>query len=239
MNISIAGLGHLGLPLAKSLQNDRHHVVGTTTSSDKKIALLRENISCEFLRSPDLPTKLITQCDWLVLNIPPFEGQLNWYQSWDLSETKRILFVSSTSVLREGPNSVLLREEEEWIKSLSLSSTIVRPAGLIGSGRHPGKHLSGKAGIKGRLNPVNLIHTEDVVGLMRTIIQKEILGETIEAVSDEHHTKVEFYTEYCRRNNLPLPEFDLNDHSPGAIISNEKMKRYYQLKFPTMLGRSL
>jgi nucleoside-diphosphate-sugar epimerase len=239
VKISIAGLGYLGLPLARTLQNAKFEIIGTTTSSDKKVALLRENIPCEFLRSPDLPSKSISQCDWLVLNIPPFEGQPDWFRSWDLSETKRILFVSSTSALREGPNSALLREEEAWIRGLSIPSTIVRPAGLIGHGRHPGKHLAGKSAIKGRLNPVNLIHMDDVVGFMCTIVQKEILGETIEVVSDEHHTKEEFYSEYCRRNNLPLPEFDQDDHSPGSIISNEKMKRYYQLKFPTMLGRSL
>jgi nucleoside-diphosphate-sugar epimerase len=239
MKISVVGLGFLGVPLARLLLKNGHEVIGTTTSEDKKIALLRENISCELLRSPELPSGRMLDCDWLVINVPPFEGQLKWFESWDLTQTKQLLFVSSTSVLREGPHSQILREEEAWVKKTGLPYTIVRPGGLLGHGRHPGKHLSGKSGIKGRLHPVNLIHADDVIGFISTIIDKNIVNDTFEVISDEHHTKEEFYSDYCRRNDLLLPQFDPADHSSGVIISNEKMKRHYQLKIPTMIGRSL
>ena len=72
-----------------------------------------------------------------------------------------------------------------------------------------------------------------------TAIEKNFQNEIISLVSDEHHTKEEFYSEFCIRNGIPVPEFDQDDHTVSEIVSNELMKKYYELKFPTMLGRSL
>ncbi len=236
MKISICGLGYIGLPLAKLLTLAGHEVHGTTTTPEKLANFPRS----EILSSPALPSENILNCDILVLNIPPSENQLDWFRQWKLTHMKKIIFVSSTSALHmKGRNSEVLRSEEEWIKSCGLPWVIVRPGGLIGNGRHPGKSLSGKIGVKGGKSPVNLIHADDVNGFISTVIQKNIANESFELVSDEHHTKEEFYSEACRRMNLPLPQFDPADKDPGVIISNEKMKRHYQLKFPTMLGKSL
>ncbi|MES2527116.1 MAG: hypothetical protein V4598_08505 [Bdellovibrionota bacterium] len=236
MKISICGLGYIGLPLSKLLTEAGHEVHGTTTTLEKLINIPRS----EMLRSPALPSENILHCDILILNIPPSEDQLEWFKKWNLTHIKKMIFVSSTSALHtKGRNSEILRSEEGWIKSAGISWVIVRPGGLIGNGRHPGKSLSGKTGIKGGKAPVNLIHAEDVNGFIKTVIDKNISNESFELVSDEHHTKEEFYSEYCRRMNLPLPQFDQTDKDPGVIISNEKMKRHYSLKFPTMLGRSL
>lgn len=236
MKISICGLGYIGLPLAKLLKASGHEVHGTTTTLEKLVNFPNSQI----LRSPAIPSADILNCDVLVLNIPPSEDQLAWFKNWNLSKVKKIIFVSSTSALHtQGRNSEVLRSEEAWIKSLSIPWVIVRPGGLLGHGRHPGRSLSGKTGIKGGKSPVNLIHADDVNGFISTVIEEKITNESFELVSDEHHTKEEFYSEYCRRMNLPLPQFDPTDRDPGVIISNEKMKRHYALKFPIMLGKSL
>ncbi len=236
MKISICGLGYIGLPLAELLIGAGHEVHGTTTTLQKLI----DNPFAEILRSPSLPSENILNCDILVLNIPPSDGQLAWFKEWDLSLVKKIIFVSSTSALHtDGRNSEVLRSEEAWIKACGLPWIIVRPGGLLGHGRHPGKSLSGKTGIKGGESPVNIIHADDVNGFICAVIEKKLENDSFELVSDEHHTKEEFYSEYCRRMNLPLPQFDSADKNPGVIISNEMMKRHYQLKFPTMLGKSL
>lgn len=236
MKISICGLGYIGLPLAKALLERGHTVRGTTTTLEKLVNFPHS----EIMISPGLPSPGITDCDVLVLNIPPFENQLEWFRKWDLSKTKKIIFVSSTSALHgNGRNSELLKAEETWIRSCGIPWVVVRPGGLLGNGRHPGKTLSGKSGIKGGKSPVNLIHADDVVGFITIVIEKNLTGENFDLVSDEHHTKEEFYSDFCRRMNLPLPQFDSSDKEPGIIISNEKMKRHYSLKFPTMLGKSL
>jgi nucleoside-diphosphate-sugar epimerase len=236
MKISISGLGFLGLPLAELLKGKGHAVHGTTTTNEKLSSL---RISAETLLSPALPSEKLLHCDILILNIPPFPGQLSWLASWDLKHVGKIIFVSSTSVFRNSPNSELLKSEEEWVKNSGLPWLIVRPAGLVGHGRHPGNQLSGRKGIPGRLSPVNLIHVEDVCGFLATAIEKNLEGKEINLVSDEHSSKEDFYREFSKRMGLPLPEFDPDDLSAGKIIDNLEMKKYYALKFPTMLGRSL
>ncbi len=237
MRISILGLGYVGLPLALALRKRGHEVSGSTTTPEKLPLLKAQGVSAFLLKSPELPS-LAT--DVLILNIPPSPGQLEWFMNWDLSQTKKILFVSSTSVHRtDGISSELLRKEEDWVKRTGIDYVIVRPGGLLGMGRHPGKSLSGRKEIKGRLHPVNLIHGEDVVGFLETVVTKDLRNESFDLVSDEHHTREEFYSDFCRRNSLPLPEFDKTDQSIGPIISNEKVKKHYVLHHPILIGRSL
>lgn len=236
MKISICGLGYIGLPLSEKLLRKGYEVRGTTTSLEKQMTIPYS----EVMASPALPSLKITDCDILILNIPPSENQLEWFKRWNLSETGKIIFVSSTSALHgNGKNSEVLKAEEAWVRSCGIPWVILRPGGLLGNGRHPGKSLSGRTGIKAGKSPVNLIHADDVIGFIMTVIEKNISGETFDLVSDEHHTKEEFYSDFCRRMNLPLPGFDSSDKEPGIIISNEKMKRHYTLKFPIMLGKSL
>ncbi len=235
MKVSICGLGYIGLPLAKSLATLGHEVHGTTRSKEK----LKNFPLSEILLSPDSPSANITKCDVLVLNIPPFEHQLEWFKTWDLTHVEKIIFISSTSVLHSnGRSGDVLKSEEDWVRSCGLPWVVIRPGGLLGHGRHPGKYLAGKTGLKGGQSPVNLIHADDVVGFILTVIEKNLVSEDFDLVSDEHHTREEFYSDYCRRMDLPMPVFSPEEDT-GFIVSNEKIKIHYQLKFPTMLGKSL
>lgn len=232
MKITIAGLGYLGIPLARELKLRSHDIDGTTTSLEKADRLAEENIPARIVAAPALP---VLEADVLVLNIPPFEAQPGWFSRWDLRKVKKLIFVSSTSALK---SNRILQEEEAWAKSSGPDALIVRPGGLIGRGRHPGKTLSGKKNLSGRLHPVNLIHVDDVVGFIVTGIEKNLSGE-FNLVSDERHSREEFYSEFCRRSGLPVPEFDPADNSTATPVPNEALKQHYELKFPTMLGRSL
>lgn len=227
MKISVVGLGYVGLPLAEELKALGHDVIGTSRS--------QKNFAMEFLNPPANPTQKILDCDVLVLNIPPFENQLMWFLSWDTRKVKKIIFVSSTSVLK---GHETLRQEEEWVRTFP-DWLIVRPAGLIGRGRHPGKSLSGRKNLAGQNHPVNLIHVDDVIGFIIRAIDLNLSKMEINLVSDEHHSRKEFYSEFCVRAGIPVPEFDPSDSSEGPTVSGEAMKKIYQLKVPTMLGKSL
>src|SRR5690606_29273215 len=103
--------------------------------------------------------------------------------------------------------------------------------GLHGSDRHPGKHLSGKQNLKGRLWPVNLLHLEDAIAFTQVVIKRQLKQETFVVVGDHHPTREEYYTEYCRQHGLDLPHFDPSDYSQKEAISNEKASRYYNFRF--------
>lgn len=219
MICKIIGLGWYGKPLAEKLVQLGYSVSGTTTSPEKLQAFLQDNIQAEILKYPDIPSDL--SADIIVLNIPPFADELSWFKKWPFKNNSWIIFISSTS------NKEVLLEQEEWIRNHFQRWTILRFGGLIGGDRHPGKHLSGRKNLTGRLHPVNLIHQDDTVDATITVIEKRIINKTINVVSDEHPTREDYYTNWCKRHQLPLPEFDQTDSSTGKVVENEELKKFY------------
>ena len=241
MKISIIGLGWFGKVLAKEL-SVTHEIRGTTRSQLKVLALADEHISAEALSPMDLPSQDLLNADVIVLNIPPFNEQLAWFQSWNWNKKTHVIFVSSTSIYGEvtgtvdentvpkpdTPNSKILAQEEAWLRSFPLS-TIIRFGGLIGKDRHPGKILSGRQNIGGANQPVNLIHLDDCVGFTKLVIEKKMINETFNLVHPDHPKRQDYYQGYCLREKLPLPHF-IEDNMEGKIVSSEKVKSLYTFK---------
>lgn len=221
MRISILGLGWYGDPLACKLKELGFKVIGSTRSEEKIQGFKERGIEAITLNYPNVPHKELTDIDIMILNIPPFEQELKWFKSWNLSSQIWTIFISSTSGRKN------LIEQEEWIQSYFNNWTVLRFSGLYGDDRHPGNHLSGKKDLKGRLWPVNLIHQDDCVAFTVKVIEERIQNKIIELTSDEHPTREEYYTEYCRLKGLPLPVFDQTDESTKSIVSNEEMKKYF------------
>ena len=240
MKVSITGLGWLGLPLAKSLQSQGFNVSGSTRTHEKIEELERFGLEVELLNENSLPSKSLLDADVVVLNIPPFEAELDWFKSWPWNKNTHVIFISSTSVYGEEPrevsevselqpvtkNALILVEEENWIKSSFKNWTILRPSGLIGSDRHPGKSLKGKTNMKGKDHQVNLVHQDDVIGFIELVIKNKITSEVFNVSSDESRTREQMYGKFA--------DFDQNDSSRGKIILNKKMKSIYKLLKPTI-----
>ena len=233
MKISILGLGWFGAPLAIELRNQGNDIFGSTRSEEKAREFRLQNIYASTFSYPDLPPEELIDSDIVILNIPPFEEELRWFKSFNWNPKTWLIFISSTSVYPEpeSKNGHLLKAQEDWIQSQFNHWTILRFGGLYGADRHPGKYLSGRKNLAGRLSPVNLIHQEDCIEFTKTVIAKKLQSNLFNVVSDDHRTREEFYSEYCREAGLPLPEFDHNDHSSGNIVPNNEMKKHYRLKF--------
>jgi nucleoside-diphosphate-sugar epimerase len=222
MKISIIGLGWFGSPLAYQLQKLGHTIEGSTTNASKIPLLIEKKIQAFQLKYPDIPQFI--QADILILNIPPFPEQLEWFKSWKISSNTWIIFISSTSV--ESQRHEALLAQEEWVRSFP-HWTILRFGGLFGNSRHPGKYLSGKKELPGRLWRVNMLHLYDAIGFTKTIIDLKIQSKTFTVISDDHPTREEFYSAFCKANNLPLPEFDQNDQSVKPALANEEARKIY------------
>lgn len=226
MKISIVGLGWFGSELAEALKPE-HQVVGTHRTD---------------LNASNTPSETIMDADAFVLNIPPFENQLEWFKSWNWNKKTHVIFISSTSVygqdsglldeatlpLATTENAQLLLAEEAWIKTFP-HYTIIRFGGLLGKNRHPGKVLSGRKDLKNGNHPVNLIHLDDAVEFTKLVIEQKRQGQSFNLVAPEHPTRENFYRAYCHRNEIPLPEFT-HDSSAGKIISSKKVAEFYQCK---------
>lgn len=252
--ISIIGCGWLGFPLAKELIAQGFQIKGSTTREGKLPMLRGAGIEAyKFSLSPDPDIRYnpaLFESDLCVLNIPPGRKdpnvELTFPQKMESfirltkqSGTGKILFVSSTSVygsqngeVRENttphpetPSGRALLEAESLLSGSGLDHVILRPGGLTGPDRQPGRFLSGKAGVKGQLWPVNMLHLADAVGIIPFIMRMPFDGRIYNAVAPIHPTKKDFYTAACIGLNAPLPNFDLTDTSSGKLVIPENLLR--------------
>lgn len=257
--ISILGCGWLGFPLAKEFIKSGYEVRGSTTSPQKLSSLMENKISPILLiLSPDVKgdnLDLFFTSDYLIINIPPprignsEEFHLAQINSV-ISELKKyhcrkIIFISSTSVYgntnaevneEDPPNpesdsgKVLVRVEEFLKTEKGFEVTIIRFGGLIGIDRNPVYYFSGKKKIPGGNAPLNLIHQEDCIGIIKCVIEKEIWNETINGVSPNHPIKKEFYTKAAVNMIQNIPEFE-DEFKSYKIVSSIKVQELLNYNF--------
>lgn len=210
MKISVMGLGWFGLPLSLELKKLGYEVVGSTRTEEKKESIEVSGIHSFVLNYPTTPPRELLQSDCIVLNIPPFKEELEWFKSWKVTAETPIIFVSSISTQNNPTkeNALLLLEQEAWIQSHFKHFEILRFGGLIGNGRHPGKYLSGKKNLPDGDQRVRILYLEDAIKFTLNCLEKNFSNQVHTVLSDEHRTKREFYSDYCRQQGLPLPEFD-------------------------------
>ncbi|MGJ8591278.1 MAG: SDR family oxidoreductase [Aquaticitalea sp.] len=205
----------------------------------------------------------LSNCEILVLNIPPslrknpdgdFVKQIsNLIPYIETSSIAHVIFVSSTSVFADAesipviteattPNPTtesgqqLLEVEKMLQKNPNFDTTILRFGGLFGKDRHPAKYLSGKTGIKSPNAPVNLIHLDDCIGIIQSIIKNKVWNETFNASTTPHPSKQNYYIRVCKDLNLPIPEFEKKSFSIGKIIDSKKLVQLLNYEFKVKLN---
>jgi nucleoside-diphosphate-sugar epimerase len=105
---------------------------------------------------------------------------------------------------------------------------------LLGKDRNPGKFLAGKKDIQGGNHPVNVIHQQDCIGIIKSIIELQAWGEVFNACADDHPTRKEFYTQAAERMNLEIPQFSGIDENKSKVVNCDKLKAglKYEFIFP-------
>jgi nucleoside-diphosphate-sugar epimerase len=194
--------------------------------------------------------------DLLIINIPPKIAKddassyvtkikllLAEIQSHPI---KKVIYISSTGVFEDANNfpiytekttpnakttkALQLIEAENLVLNISRVETVViRFGGLVGNERHPIFYLSGKSNLGNPLAPVNLIHLEDCIHLIHSIIQKNEFNQIFHGVHTIDKPKAKFYTLSATKRNLTVPIFN-NDSNEGKKISAESTKVKLQLQ---------
>lgn len=152
----------------------------------------------------------------------------------------RIIFTSSTSVYgnfngtaKEGTprNPVtasgrVLKDLEDWLHNLPGTSVdILRLAGLVGPGRHPGRFFAGKTAPDGQ-HGVNLVHLEDVIGAITLLLQAPKGGHIYNICAPLHPARSTFYPAMARQLDLPAPQFlDASQNDKGKIIDGSRITK--------------
>ncbi len=200
--------------------------------------------------------------DLLILNIPPGRKRDN-VETFHEQQIKAIIkqlkgstishliFISSTSVYPPKPGIVteedaqpgkaarnsgnaLLTAEELLQEQPTFDTTIIRFGGLYGYDRHPVTHLSGRKNLNKGNAPVNLIHQDDCIGIIREIIDQDIRNDVFNGVSDAHPPKRMYYPAVARERDLPPPQYAEDKEEGYKVVSNQKLKQVlnYKFKYP-------
>ncbi len=259
--ISILGCGWLGLPLAKSLLQNNFLVKGSTTSKEKLtilensgiepflISLFEDRIDGDILQFLD-------NSEVLIIDIPPklrgdfkenFVAKIrNLILLIEKSNLKKVIFVSSTSVYSDEislvdettiPNAdtesgkQLLEAEHLLQTNKNFQTTVVRFGGLIGENRNPIKFLSGKKNVENPNSPINFIHQNDCINILKIIINKNIWNETFNAVAPFHPTRKEYYTQKAAEFKLEAPTFNTINSKTGKRVICTKIETILNYKF--------
>lgn len=253
MQVSVLGCGWLGLPLAKALISDGHSIKGSTTTEDKLQLLSKADINPFLVKlsalGPSGSTEdFLKDSDVLIIDIPPklrgddSESYTDKIQGLiphiERAQIKKVLFVSSTSVYADDNSEVteetvpnpdtesgkqILQAEKVLRENRHFKTTILRCGGLIGEDRHPVKHLAGRENLPNPDAPVNLIHQDDCIGIIKAIIAKEVWGEIFNAVAPYHSTREKYYTKKAKESGLALPKFNHQHTSIGKKITAKKL----------------
>ncbi len=266
--ISILGMGWLGLPLAKSLIEKGNQIKGSTTSEDKLTILEKEGIHAYQIALTENGPKgdiepFLNGSETLIINIPPglrrnpeidFVAKIqNLIPYIEKSIIKNVLFVSSTSVFAdlEGfplileetlPNATsnagkqLITTEQLLQKNKKLDTTILRFAGLFGPNRHPARMLSKRKNIKNPKAPVNLIHLEDCIGVIKKILDNQSWNHVFNASYPDHPEKGNYYSKACEQMDLPSPDYDYKTPSKGKVITSKKIETELNYTFVSDLN---
>lgn len=164
------------------------------------------------------------------------------------SSVKKVIFVSSTSVYGDTSTMLtvteldklipetesgkqLLESESLLLNNENFQSTIIRFGGLIGDDRQPTRALSGKKNIENPDGPINFIHQDDCIGIIETVIEKDIWNQIFNGVAPFHPKRRDYYTNKAMELNLPFPEFDEDKPSFGKLVSGSKAELVLDYKF--------
>lgn len=171
------------------------------------------------------------------------------------STIQQVLFISSTSVygnsskldleplteenLEQLKACPLLEIEKLFLNNDHFKTTVVRFSGLIGYQRHPGRFfLSADENdvvycktIKNPDAQVNMIHRDDCIGIIHSIIQQDCWGELFNACASQHPTRRAFYKVAMKQLGDYDPVFSGQTDSVGKVISNEKIKEQLGYSF--------
>lgn len=236
--IVLVGMGWLGAPLGVALMAKGYRVTGTTRSTDKATRLASSGAEVVVWQAEQGPLPLSLQGAELVITLPP--SAVDDYplrveqlvQQAHRQGSRRVLLVSSTGVYGQqdeglesvapqpdSPRGACLLAAEQRLASGGVPWLIVRPAGLIGPGRHPARFLSGKV-TSGGGAPVNLVHQEDVIRFITALLEQGQQNAIFNLCSPDHPTRRQFYVAACERQGLPLPVF-ADDVAQGKQIAGQ------------------
>lgn len=259
--IGILGCGWLGLPLAQNLIEKGYTVKGTTTSLDKLKYFEEQGIDPYLLDlyTDDYSAVLNTflnGIDTLIITIPPFRNEdtptyaLNFKKLIEPIETqqiKNVIMMSSVSVY--APSSVTITEqcteysqeataqqilaaEQVLMSNSHFTTCVLRLGGLYGHNRKPVEYICKKAFLDNPDMPINMIHLEDIIAYTVAMVIKPVAQTAIyNIVSPSFKSRLDYYSQQAKENNLTLPPLGENDKASYRKITGNLISEVTEIPY--------
>ncbi len=164
------------------------------------------------------------------------------YQGFEglVDENTNLNLVESSPVKADSVEKApILYTAEQAVLNFYQQGSVLRLAGLVGPERHPGKFLLAKRTLKNSTAPVNLIHQQDAVGLILSLLTSASPQGVFNGVSDTHVTKALYYQAAARSLGVELPTFSADKVLDSTrIVSGDKAKQQlgYSFIYPDLLA---
>ena len=260
LTVSLLGCGWLGTALAEDILSLGSIVKGSTTHASKSSQLTSIGINSHVIHCSDIlegeNLETFFDSDVLIVTLPfkrSFEDPLYYVSQLRAiaaqipnSRIKTLIFTSSTGiydgcsgdvteeshVCLDKPRVSALQQAESLILALpTVSSCVLRLGGLYGGSRQLGSFLSKKSRLRSGNAPVNLIHQQDCVGIIKSCIEHPYEG-ILNAVSDEHPTREKVYTSASLRLGISPPHFEASRHDIfKRKVNNARLKTILDYTF--------
>lgn len=243
-NVSVLGCGWLGKPLAVELLNNGFFVKGSTTSESKIEDLEQAQIEAYLIDIEDFEEwDFFFQSDILIIaitskNIDAYERIISQIEN---SAIQKVIFISSTSVYPNTNNVVteetktietpLVAIEKLFLENNLFETTVVRFGGLFGPNRYPGNWFGDGRKIPQPNGYVNMIHQEDCIEIILEIIHQNCWNIILNACSNHHPKRKEFYTMAKLNKGFDTPEFEKGEELSYKIVSSKKIQEVLDYTF--------
>ncbi len=161
--------------------------------------------------------------------------------SGDIYEADTLdLSADKVSVLSQAEQAVLSFSEQSN-EAFDKVSYVLRLAGLVGPNRHPGKFLLNGRMLKSPEAKVNLIHQQDVIGLIVSLLNEPITSGIFNGVSPTHVSKKTYYQTAAKTLGIAPPSFEFEEGKSTQtvrIVNGDKVaaKLGYQFIYANLLS---
>ena len=198
------------------------------------------------------PLNFLAKDDILIYSIPPLALPMIKAFFSQVHPEQQILFISSTSVYGKKSGAVDEKTEldistgnlqliatEAYLQSRFKHLTIIRPGGLYGDKRHPVFFLQGKKDLMTGQEFTHLVHQQDCINAIESVIERNCWGEIFNLVSDLQMHKKDYYQKIATKLGLTPPEYtDVQIEKPTRI-SNQHSKNKLKISYLDPLNFNL
>jgi nucleoside-diphosphate-sugar epimerase len=254
LSVGIIGCGWLGTALALTLLEKGVSVLATSSTVEHVDKLNQQGINAQQLTLPATIEQLAQQDIFtqqcLIFAIPPQfkQGRTDYgakiaqlvKAAQQRGGVQRIILLSSTAIYNglsgvvdeesslslSSEKVAILNEAEQSVLAFNQQAKVIRLAGLVGPNRHPGKFLLAKNVLKNAMGKINLIHQQDALGLILSLLAEQSPLGIFNGVSENHVSKKSYYQCAAKAQALPVPLFAEHESvDDSRIVSGEKAKQ--------------